>query len=183
MSAGSPEWTLELVEERLRGLEVRRRPVAAALAPVHAAYRDAAAVLAWFDPVAIGPAGGIAPLSAPLPAFLADCAQIHAASGEGRWTLKPEIRRATLAGLIERSAVDEALAANASRPDDPLQRMLEAHLHRKAPPIERQSLPELTRATREKAPTTASRWRPSPTISARRTSRRCLVGERERGGA
>jgi tetratricopeptide (TPR) repeat protein len=139
VTAGPIVWTPELVEARLRGLDVRGRPPPA----VHAAYREAAAVLAWFDPGAIRPSGASAPAQAPPPAFLAECVATPSPSAGARWVLLTEIRRQALAELLARGAFEAALAANPERPDEPLQRMLEAHLRRAAPPVEQQSLPDL----------------------------------------
>jgi cellulose synthase operon protein C len=141
MTGGPAAWTPELVEARLEGLAVRGWPVPPP--PEHAAYREAAAVLAWFDPGAFRPSGVTAPARAPPPAFLAECAPIPSASSEARWVLRSEVRSQTLADLVARGAIEVALAANPVRPDDPVQRMLEAHLRRAAPPVEQQRLSDL----------------------------------------
>lgn len=128
-------WTPELVRQRLQGLSLRSPVVEA----THTAYRDAAAVLAWFEPATLAPLGGSTPLAPVLSALLADCVQVRDDAGDQRWTLRPEIRAEVLRSLAARAAIPAALAANPVRPTGPLQRALEGYLLGKAPPIERQT--------------------------------------------
>lgn len=132
-------WTPDLVRSRLKGLSLRRPEIE----PAHAAYRDAAAVLASFDPASLAPASGTEPLAPVLSALLADCTLIRDDRGEQRWSLRLEIRGPALRGLLARQALSAALAANPTRPGEPLQRALEGYLLGNATPIERQTRPEL----------------------------------------
>ena len=127
-------WTPDLVRKRLQGLSLR----APVVEPTHAAYRDAAAVLAWFDPTTLQPLGGSAALAPVLSALLADCVQVRDDAGDLRWSLRPEIRAQVLRGLVARGDISAALAANPVRPTGPLQSTLEGCLLGNALPIERQ---------------------------------------------
>jgi hypothetical protein len=96
------------------------------------AYREAAAVLAVFDPRTLRPFGSSETQSGKLAAFenlVEDCIVPYGRkSGETLWALKLDIRRDVLGGLIQRSAVSDALAANPERLKTGAQPYLEALL-------------------------------------------------------
>ncbi|AKJ08089.1 AAA ATPase-like protein [Archangium gephyra] len=136
MSDTTREWTAQLVSERLRNLKAFSLGMKAPVSPQQEGYREAASVLAWFDPTALRPLGLVEHASIPPSEFLSECILVHDAAGRSRWCLKPELRKQVLRGLVRRSAVEAALAANPNRPDEPLQRMLEACLRGEVLPVE-----------------------------------------------
>jgi hypothetical protein len=89
-------------------------------------YREAAAVLSYFDSATLVPNGK--PRQAGEAVRLLGPDAIHAGgtSGDGPWILRPLIRKLALSRLANRDAMREALAANPHRVNDPLQRALEA---------------------------------------------------------
>ena len=89
------------------------------------AYRDAAAVLATFEPPRLQP---FAHESVPdaWHKLLADCEPVDAPFGPGRWRLRDHVRRGALRRLHERGELARALESNPSRErNDPLQIAIE----------------------------------------------------------
>src|SRR5262249_36100559 len=103
---------------------------------------EAAALLGWFDPQTIRATGSTAERET-VDQLLAHSEQTVDASGRQGWTLSPEVRVATLRQLRARDRVREALAASQMRPEDPMQRTLQAYLTATAEPVEEQSLSQL----------------------------------------
>jgi cellulose synthase operon protein C len=100
-------------------------------------YREAAAVLAVFDPRQLRPFGSFEEQGGELGAFenlMEDCIVPYGRkSGETLWVLKLDVRREALRGLIQRSAAASALAANPERPKTGVQPYLEALLLSQTP--------------------------------------------------
>jgi V8-like Glu-specific endopeptidase len=93
---------------------------------VLAPYVDAAAVLVWFDPFKLAPAGEVhAERNEVLDFLVPKSEQVTDGFGRGLWTLLLEERRVALRRLAGRPQMIVALAANPSRPDTPPQRILE----------------------------------------------------------
>jgi hypothetical protein len=116
--------------------------------PAHGPYHQAAAVLSSFDPGTLRPLG-FAPGSGTPPdagEVLADSVELREPGGSALRTLTPAVRIAVLRQLRAEKRLGEALAANPRRPDDPVQRALEAYLLGPAPPLDRQTLPQLAAA-------------------------------------
>ena len=132
------------VEGKLTQLaeKLKATPVAVAAPPPLGPFHEAASVLAWFDPQAIAPKSGDAPVRAPAE-LLADSISKRDSENAPRWTLQPSTRIAALRQLREKNGIEAALQAN-ERPSDPLQKALDEYLAgtRKAPA--EQSLSELT---------------------------------------
>jgi len=107
--------------------------------PAHWAFREAAAVLAWFDPPSLRPTGKEFARQSALTWILADSEPVIGEDGERHWALQESIRRRTLRRLKKRSAMQRALAANAKRPDSATQQAFEAIVDGRPPDPE---LPE-----------------------------------------
>jgi len=138
-------------------------------------YREAAAVLAAFEPLNLKPVGDIAGDKPALP-LVGDIIPFQSDPTFKTWTLRPEVRRSILETMDERKVIT-ALEANPDRPQTELQSMLEAFLTRSAPAID-----ELTQKGLELA-LQVSRWVsgviggvPTPEeIQARLAQRRLLA--------
>lgn len=115
--------------------------------PVQKAYREAASVLASFDPtqLRVPDVGMEHPQTVEELLGSSDFASA-AAEGENQWILAPEVRRENLRRLIAENRVQEVLSVNSPRPQSLVQQMLEAGLSEQIKPLEQQSLEEL-RAT------------------------------------
>jgi cellulose synthase operon protein C len=92
------------------------------------AFRQAAAVLASFDPATLRPVGGSAQPGAAYGSLVDDVSAGAAEGGVARWTLKPALRREALATVQRGIGFTAALAANPDRPLSDLQRCLEHYL-------------------------------------------------------
>jgi cellulose synthase operon protein C len=92
------------------------------------AFRQAAAVLASFDPATLRPVGGSTKPGAAYGFLVDDVTAAAAEAGVARWTLKPALRREGLATLQRGIGFAAALAANPDRPLSDLQRCLEHYL-------------------------------------------------------
>ncbi len=109
-------------------------------------YHLAAAVLSSFDPRSLRPVG-FAPASQPdYEKVLADSMETRDPGGSPLLTLAPAVRIAALLQLRAEKRLGEALSANPRRPDDPVQRALEAYLMGPSPPLDQQTLPQLAAA-------------------------------------
>lgn len=150
----------------------------AATAPVDqtaSAYRQAAAVLAWFEPDKLRPLNAAASPQH-LDALIEDCATVFDKNHTPRLSLLPEPRIAALRELRQSGLIEKALNAN-ERPDDPIQTALDACLLGKAAPLEAQTLEQLA------ATYLATTWLraagfealPAPEAIARRTDRLRLL--------
>jgi hypothetical protein len=137
-------WTPELALERLQHLKARIPVPEAPAPPAYQAYLDAAAVLSWFDPATLKPLGPAPRASVLQSEFLAEC--VEQTEEKCRWRLRHDVRKQALKGLVQRSSVGAALAANPVRPDAPLQRLLEAGLLGKQISIEQLTPDELAAA-------------------------------------
>ncbi len=108
-------------------------------------YRFAAAVLSTFNSEALRPLDsrydndGDAVLD-----LLEECERVQTVTEGWQWTLRNSLRRPTLMALGERRAIQRALQVNAPRPQDALQRMFDAVIEEQLPPLEQQSVEELT---------------------------------------
>jgi len=98
-------------------------------------YREAAAVLAVFDPHELHPNGEVSPSSSAKVELLADCDSAYSPDGKPLWSLQTPVRKAALRRLFAQNRVDDALAANPKRPDSIIQRTLEQFLSRTIRPI------------------------------------------------
>lgn len=98
------------------------------------AYREAAAVLASFEPLGLNPVGAEGRDKPDFP-LAGDIVPFQSDPTFRSWTLRPEVRRATLEKMDERE-IRAALEANPDRPRTELQSMLEAFLTRSAPAID-----------------------------------------------
>src|ERR1700730_17324459 len=99
-------------------------------------YHQAAAVLSTFEDGSLQPA-----MSAPpegLDDLLFDSIPTTNAGSANRWVLAPSVRQDVLRQLGSREALQHALEANPTRPDDPVQQMLEAYIQQRAPQLEAQ---------------------------------------------
>jgi hypothetical protein len=114
------------------------RPTSSPPEPVYGDLHEAAAVLAWFTPDALGPAGGGVSDSVDL--LLQHSEPTADAAGNRRWTLHRDVRVAVLRRLREQHRIDVSLAANPERPPDQLQVVFERYLTGSPPPLEQQSL-------------------------------------------
>ena len=102
------------------------------------AYRDAAAVLAAFDPLELRPAGAAGSARTPdraLDALLPVSEPAAEASPSRRWTLVLPERRAALQRMTTRENMRRVLEANPERIDTPLQRMFERILREEPIPL------------------------------------------------
>lgn len=103
LSAGELD---ELIEAPVSGAAESK-----SLPDVRWAYREAAAVLAWFDPAELRPVGDFPPGEAAV--HLISDITLAPSHGLGRrWLLDPELREEALKGLVKRDAIGDALAAN-----------------------------------------------------------------------
>lgn len=129
MSA-KPTWSnptlAAFLEQRFSEVdEVESRP----LSELRRAYRDAASVLTVFDPGKLRPFGTDGPKGGAFENLVEDSVVPYGRKlGETLWALKLEVRREALRGLISRSDVAGALAANPNRPKAGVQSYLEALL-------------------------------------------------------
>ena len=145
-------------------------PVTDTIATIERAYRSAAAVLSWFSPADLKPAGDFASEEgASVATLLDDSIMLYRAansnvhdtasdiirgnvggkSGGGqRWQLRDGPRKRALKQLGSRQAIQQALAANEPRPSDALQQIFERLINDNPLPLDEQSLEELTATER-----------------------------------
>jgi hypothetical protein len=111
-------------------------------------FREAAAVLSKFLPAALMPSGPSQADRIGWEDFILDCEPAGGKSG-GWWQLRDDLRRETLRRLGTRPRMKEALNANSARPDDELQRALNAVIEGPLPSalstMSREELSALTR--------------------------------------
>ncbi|GAB3842455.1 hypothetical protein [Dactylosporangium cerinum] len=100
--------------------------------PLH----EAAAVLVWYWPSDIAPAGDIDLL-------LLDSNVTVDAALERRWTLSTDVRIQVLRRLRQEGRIGEALAATEDHPTEPMQKYLEWYLAGEGPSIDRMDLADL----------------------------------------
>ncbi len=108
-------------------------------------YHYAAAMLSTFDPNTLRPL--LPPPgqeNEPLQAVLAESTITYDEQGNTRWRLSNTARKRALAQLGNRETLQAALAANPERPDDPQQHILEQYIADSAPPLDAQSLEQLS---------------------------------------
>lgn len=89
-------------------------------------YRQAAAVLSYFDPHKLRPLGESEPGESAVTHLLLDTTPKEGDSQSGSWILRADVRRAALERLATVEALQSALAANHPRSDDVLQKTLDA---------------------------------------------------------
>lgn len=110
-------------------------------------YREAAAVLSSFDPVALNPAERDSKDRWNLvSAIIGDTYISYNASGEPIWSLRNNVRLAALRRLGTRSRMQHALRANSSRPRDTLQTVFESYINGEPKPLSAMSRDELASA-------------------------------------
>jgi hypothetical protein len=107
---------------------------------VASGYLKAAAVLSYFDPQQLKPVGEPGSLQE----LLTESTIVYDRDSRPRWTLHNEVRKQILRILGDREAMRAALEANPVRPDDTLQKMLEAYIQEQAPPLPEQDLDQLS---------------------------------------
>ena len=111
------------------------------------AFRKAAALLPWFDPDRLLPAGlDEDPSGARF--HLAQDSQVLGESGASVWALRPEVRRETLEKMAGRDSALQALEANPGILSEDLHQAMTAYLHGGAPAVEEQGIEELVRSLR-----------------------------------
>ena len=108
------------------------------------AFREAAALRVAFDPTTLATADGDADVGGAVLALLDDCSTVGAPTRR-MWTLKPEVRTATLRHLHDPDRALAALEANRPSTWHPLERTLQAYLRGEVSPLKSQSLEELGR--------------------------------------
>src|SRR5438876_201727 len=110
MSSSPRDWTQELLRQRLEGLEEElAADLPSEVSATHQAYRDAAAVLSFFNPATLRPLGPTEPLEGPLSELLADSIPLSDADNDPRRTLRRAVRRETLQSLARRGVLKAAL--------------------------------------------------------------------------
>ncbi|GJF33298.1 hypothetical protein KNE206_59980 [Kitasatospora sp. NE20-6] len=139
--------TADAVEARLARLADSTAPSDAPPDPAEAAYQQAAAVLACFDPATLRPVGR-PPDDAALQSLLAVCEPVFGPDGVQEWRLPERRRRAVLAAMSGPDAYREALRANPDRPQGPVQQALTRYLTGTAPLTTDQPLDELLATAR-----------------------------------
>ncbi|MEV8093148.1 hypothetical protein [Kitasatospora sp. NPDC085879] len=147
MSKARERITAGAVEERLDRLTRRTAEAARPPTTVEHAYRQAAAVLACYDPATLRPVGH-EPDDAALQALLAVSEPVYGADGSPEWRLPEALRRTTLAAMAGQDAYHRALDANPDRPQGPVQLALTRYLTDTAPPPAEQGLDELLATAR-----------------------------------
>jgi tetratricopeptide (TPR) repeat protein len=141
MSDKVPEITADMVAERLSNLVIDE---GAGPTPVELAYREAAAVLACFDPDKLRPVD-VQPDADALAALLRVCEPVYGPRGRQEWRLPEVLRRETLERFHDDETLRRSVAANAVE-GGPVQRMLSAYLTRSAPPLDAQPYEDLLAA-------------------------------------
>jgi hypothetical protein len=131
------------VLEALRKLDISYKHRQAQVSKSFSGYHKAAAVLSSFELGSIKPA---APLTEDetIEQLMTDSAVNSDARGGQSWSLLPDVRRAVIKEIGSREGLLGVLNANPQRPDDLLQKMLEAYLFENAPTVASQSLQQLT---------------------------------------
>lgn len=113
---------------------------------VRLSYRKAASVLSYFDMRNIKPADGIrGDESEAQKSLYLDSQPVKDAKGRPYYMLRSEARRDALKRLENVENIRLALESNPTRSDDPLQKIMEAYIFQKAPPLENQSHQDLLR--------------------------------------
>jgi hypothetical protein len=108
------------------------------------AYREAAAVLTFFEPNTLQPLGEPSVDRAEaIRQLLENCAVVYDEQQHPGWILRPGVRRAAIRRLAERGAFKAALDANPNRSQSLLQQIYTSFLLGQARPIAEQSLDEL----------------------------------------
>jgi cellulose synthase operon protein C len=98
-------------------------------------YREAAAVLSYFDPRSLRPRGPDEEPGGAVVNLRTDATPSHDPGLDaGLWILRNNVRRDTLARLANREAMRDALEANPARSRDPLQQAIEACISGSASP-------------------------------------------------
>lgn len=109
-----------------------------------AGYREAAAVLAYFQPESLQPLPNTTTKrETALPYLLTDSTIVYDKSNKPQWMLQHGVRCPALQRMSTET-IQSALNANLNRPQTTLQQMLEAYILDEAPPLEKQSLEQLT---------------------------------------
>lgn len=132
------------IAEQLTGLKIRGPRSADAVSDALWAYREAAAVLTFFDPNTLQPMGE-PPRDRPgtIGQLLESCSVIYDEQQHPGWMLLPEVRRAAINRLAQRGAFKAALDANPKRSQSLLQQIYTAFLLGQAQPLEELGLDEL----------------------------------------
>ncbi|WP_431682438.1 hypothetical protein [Kitasatospora sp. KL5] len=147
MSKDRERITAGAVEERLGRLARSTTEAARPATPAEHAYRQAAAVLACYDPATLRPVDH-APDNTALQSLLAASEPVYGAEGTQEWRLPEPLRRTTLAAMAGPDAYRRALDANPDRPQGPVQQALTRYLTGTAPPAAEQDLDELLATAR-----------------------------------
>ena len=147
MSTGpSRAWTKASIAQVRQRLQSRAESAAAIISSEDSPYHEAAAVLAWFelDPP-LQPAGRNSTVEpAMLEQLVTDSICWYDDGTHRRWTLKNDVRKQVLARMATRERIIEALQANASRPQDTLQRIFEGYMRGSPVPLASQNRDELS---------------------------------------
>ncbi len=107
-------------------------------------YREAAALLARFQPDTLNPYGEAGSRDIAMVYLVPDSTIVYDNGGEPFWMLQHKVRRATLEQLGTPQALRQALQANNLTPKTLLQEMIEAYIVGSPLPLHEQSLEQLT---------------------------------------
>jgi cellulose synthase operon protein C len=147
MDSSQENWSPEALFGRLSGLSATLETSAPAVSDLRWRYREAAAVLSYFDPRTLKPTGADAPHGA-AETHLKDDIAPASALGEHGWILSANVRKQALQRLRTREAMRGALEMNRARSPDSLQQSLDAYILGTAPPLNQLSVEELRSASK-----------------------------------
>jgi formylglycine-generating enzyme required for sulfatase activity len=137
------KWTSGEIESRLENLFDDIGELKSGT-PLQQSYREAASVLASFNPAQLEAAGVVQDRPQSIDELLGstELASVSA-EDEKQWTIAPDIRRESLKRLVTENRVQETLFANTSRPQNLVQQTLEAGLLGRSKPLDQQNVSEL----------------------------------------
>ena len=141
------KWTKEVVQQKLR----QSLPAGKAFAPLRLSaldwsYREAAAVLTYFDPTTLQPADTTLDGDwTAIRRLLSDSNRVMDEGNRPGWMLRNSVRKNALARLGIRERMKKALQINRPESPDPLQQTLERYIVGKTKRLGAQNLDELTR--------------------------------------
>ena len=128
--------TKEAVTDRLRNLSIPLDSRVGEASPEQWRYREAAAVLASFDPAKLKPTGrSRGKAGEGFVHLVNDIVLSYDSDGAAIWSLRSDVRRATLERLGDRKRLIGALKANPNRYRDALQVVFEDYIHGKGKPL------------------------------------------------